>query len=338
MRGTGAAEATGSGVGERPPRRAAPYRVAVAQPTNELAQPAAAGPEAAAACWVCGDETRPRPRAGLPFRECATCGFGMLEGVEERDDYWRAHGGDPSDASHDASPAEDPLGYWSVARASYFDGALDLLEASLPPSRRRLLDVGGGAGFFAERALRRGWDAYSLDVSPTARDLAARRLGGERAWLALEGGRVGTFDAVTLWCVIAHTATPRSVLGEAAAALAPGGVLWATTPNFDFQRLLYARLKPLLVRRPFDFGAPDHIGHFTPAALYRLVAAAGLNDPRLHFRGVTEACLFTGYSRSRALVRAKSAWNRAAMAAARRGLPNLMSELQVTARKPSGHA
>jgi hypothetical protein len=44
---------------------------------------------------------------------------------------------------------------------------------------RRLLDIGGGLGFFAGRALEHGWDAYTLDISPAIVERAPRprRLG-----------------------------------------------------------------------------------------------------------------------------------------------------------------
>jgi 2-polyprenyl-3-methyl-5-hydroxy-6-metoxy-1,4-benzoquinol methylase len=260
----------------------------------------------------------------------------MLEGVEEREDYWESHAshdgcGELTDALGESAGGE--LDYWSRARRSYFDAALDLLEGGEPPEGRRILDIGGGPAFFAERALDRGWDCYSLDVSPSARQLAARRIGEERAWLVRDERLDGSFDVVTLWCVIAHTSHPRALVEEAAAALRPRGRVWITTPNFAFQRTLYAKLRPVLVGKSFDFGAPDHMGHFGVKALNRLLELTRFEDARVHFQAVTDVCLFTGYSRSRRLVRAKHLWNRVAMAAARIGLPNLMSELQVTARK-----
>jgi hypothetical protein len=75
------------------------------------------------------------------------------------------------------------------------------------------------------------------------------------------------------------------------------------------------------------------MGHFTTRALNRLLEETGFGAARVHFQGVTDVCLFTGYSHSSALVRAKRLWNYAAIAAVRAGLPNLMSELQVTARR-----
>ena len=112
----------------------------------------------------------------------------------------------------------------------------------------------------------------------------------------------------------------------------PGGVVWLTTPNFTFQKL-YSYLYRLR-RTRLDFAAHDHVGHFTPAAVRRLLELEGFVDVRFHFRGITETCVVASTSPSRTLVAAKRAWNRAAFRLASRGLPNLVSELQVTARRP----
>ena len=271
-------------------------------------------------CVVCGTPYVPRSYAGTAFLECVTCGHGLLADRSRRGDYWA-----DQSASH---PDEE---YWSEAKQSYFDSALDLLGRAT--RGRRLVDVGGGVGFFTERALARGWDAYSLDISPSVTALAARRVGAERAWSAFDDEHAGSFDAVSLWCVIAHTTEPSELARLAARALRPGGVVWLTTPNFSFQKP-YAALRARL-GRPLDFAADDHVGHFTASAVETLLVRAGFANVSFHFRGITEMCVVTG-GYNRPLVVAKRNWNRLAFAAHRAGLPNHTSELQVTAvRRPS---
>jgi 2-polyprenyl-3-methyl-5-hydroxy-6-metoxy-1,4-benzoquinol methylase len=187
-----------------------------------------------------------RRHAGTAFIECRSCGYGVLESVTSVVDYW--------------TPDEDATTYWTAAKRRYFDSALELLSGLAPG--RRLLDFGGGIGYFTERALAAGWDAVSLDVSETATARAAERLGAGRAWSSLPDEEAGSFDAVTLWCVVAHTTDPGSLLAAARSALRPGGVVWATTPNFAFQKP-YAGLSALAGRK-LDFAAHDHVGHFSP--------------------------------------------------------------------------
>jgi SAM-dependent methyltransferase len=194
---------------------------------------------------------------------------------------------------------------------------------------RRLLDLGGGVGFFTQMALEKGWDAATLDVSPSVAQRAAARVGEDRSLTEVPDARQGTFDAVTMWCVIAHTRNPEALIRTARDALAPDGVLWVTTPNFSFQKPYAAARKRL--GRELDFGRDDHVGHFTPRALREMLSQAGLVDVQFHFRGITERCV-AAESGNRALIEGKRWWNRLAAGMLRFGF-NPMSELQVTARR-----
>jgi SAM-dependent methyltransferase len=194
---------------------------------------------------------------------------------------------------------------------------------------RRLLDLGGGVGFFTERALEQGWDASTLDISPRIAERAAVRVGADRSLTEVPAASQGSFDVVTMWCVVAHTRDPEHLIETARTALAPKGVLWLTTPNSSFQKP-YASVRKSL-RRELDFGRDDHVGHFTPEALERILSKGEFADTKFHFRGITETCVAAG-SHSRPLVGGKRWWNRLASWLLRFHV-NVMSELQVTARR-----
>jgi 2-polyprenyl-3-methyl-5-hydroxy-6-metoxy-1,4-benzoquinol methylase len=220
-----------------------------------------------ARCRVCDGENKPDRLLGWRLERCASCGYVQVLNAEGRGEYWVD--GESADAS----------AYWVGAKKRYFIGALELLEASVPG--RRLLDIGGGVGFFSQLAIERTWDAYSLDLSPAATRLAAERLGAARAWRTFPHEQAGSFDAVTLWCVVAHTRQPRELIGLAANALKPGGIVWLTTPNFRFQRPV-ARLRSLL-GQPMDFGREDHLGQFEQRSLEALTSGGGFGGARVHF-------------------------------------------------------
>jgi 2-polyprenyl-3-methyl-5-hydroxy-6-metoxy-1,4-benzoquinol methylase len=248
------------------------------------------------------------------FSECTRCGYALVEGGAEAR-YW---------------DEAEPTPYWSTAKSDYFTEALDLL-ASLSGGSGRLLDLGGGIGFFADLALERGWDATSFDIDERATAHAASRLGPDRAWSVLPEDAEGTFDAVTIWCVVAHTLNPHLLLDSARKALRPGGVVWITTPNFAFQKK-YGAIR-LRAGKPLPFLTDDHLGQFTPTALRELVGRHAFTDPTYHYVGITEQCSLN-MGASTPLLRGKRAWNAAALTAMRAGLPNLTSELQLTARLP----
>ena len=229
-------------------------------------------------CYVCGTTTRARPVGGSMMLVCPECGFGCMHAGVQTPDYW-----DRSDGS--GSGVAGP--YWTEARHGLFRGALSLLESTA--GKGRILDLGGGVGHFAEVALSAGWDAYSLDVSDVAVAAAADRIGEARSLSTVPSNLVGTCDAVTLWCVIAHLEDPRTVLSDAVHALKPGGQLFLTTPNFRFQLGYAAALARL--GRPIDFSAHDHLLHFSAEALDRTLKAVGVTNWRLAFVGVTEECV-----------------------------------------------
>ena len=247
---------------------------------------------------------------------CSRCGFGRTLAGAANADYW-----DGPDGCGDVDHR-----YWTEARTAIFEGALELLGAN--GSKGTILDIGGGVGMFAELALARGWDAYSVDVSGVAVAAAAERIGPARSLAAVPEEMRGRCDAVTLWCVVAHTVDPRAVLAEAVGALRPGGHLFLTTPNFRFQ-IGYATALAAL-GRPLDF--TGHVVHFTLDALDRTLDAVGLADLRPVFVGVTEYCVVDPRL-SRWVVPAKRAWNRYARLAAQAGLPYLGSDLQVVGTK-----
>ena len=268
-------------------------------------------------CLVCGAVPKIR-RVGISdFLVCPGCGLGRTSSAVQADDYW---------TRGDYEPAAVDDTYWTDARASVFGGALELLEAEV--GRGRILDLGGGVGHFAELALGRGWDAYSVDVSQVAVTAAAERIGQVRSLASISDDLTGTCDAVTLWCVVAHLSDPRPLLADAARALRPGGRLFLTTPNFRFQ-VRYAQLLAR-VGRPIDFTAHDHLLHFTADSLGRMLCTAGLPTQRTVYVGVTEECV-ADPRLSRFAVPGKRLWNQTALRLTRAGVPYLGSEFQVLA-------
>jgi ubiquinone/menaquinone biosynthesis C-methylase UbiE len=272
---------------------------------------------AAHSCLICRT-TRMRPAiyAGAAFLLCPRCGFASLVADRKRVDYWE----DPAEAAAQSS-------FWISGRQKYFRSALALL-ATLAPGRR-LLDIGGGIGYFAEAAISEGWDACTVDISPIATKLAIDRLGDHHVVEQLADISDGSFDMVTMWCVLAHVDDPWRLLGEVRRVLKPAGVLWATTPNFRFQAR-YAQLRQAL-RRPLDFARQDHYLHFTERSLAQLLQSSWFESVQFHNVGIMERCLLF-QQQLPVFAPLKQTWNRLASGAHTLGLPSYTSELQVTAR------
>ena len=243
-------------------------------------------------CYACGGTTA-RRRIGIASLDvCRGCGFGRLADGTGSADYWER----TENPEHELAER-----YWQ-ARLGVF--------------------------LRAAAALEQGWDAFSADVSERAAGVAASRLGAGRSLTTVPRSLEGTCDLVTLWCVIAHVPDPRQVVADALRLLRPGGRLLLSTPNFVFQAK-FARIAARL-GRPVDFAASDHLLQFTPAALEKVMAAAGATSLEFVHWGSTEDCLFERRL-ARLLVPAKRLWNRGAWGLTRLGAPPWGSELQVEA-------
>src|SRR4051794_24235555 len=127
----------------------------------------------------------------------------------------------------------------------------------------RLLDYGCGSGWYAARMKQLGWRVTAMDFNDSSlADVAARyRLPVIAGTLPHPKVKPGSFDAITMGCVLEHLPDPHQVMEAAAEALAPGGLLVIVVPcigSLGFRA----------------FGAdwpgldlPRHLLHFDPATL-----------------------------------------------------------------------
>ncbi len=138
-------------------------------------------------------------------------------------------------------------------------------------SQGRLLDVGTGIGTLMEVATKEGFHVSGVEFSPWASSYARTDKGLDVFTGTIEeaGFREETFDVVVLNHVLEHLDQPRETLREVRRILKRDGVLVIGVPNIEsiMARLLGAgwySLKP-----------GEHVWHFSPATLCRLVREAG---------------------------------------------------------------
>jgi SAM-dependent methyltransferase len=131
-----------------------------------------------------------------------------------------------------------------------------------------LLDVGCATGAFLAQARARGWTPYGVEISPWARAAAERRVGVSVVPALADLPPGARFDVVTLHHVLEHVHEPIAFLAD---EIRPrvGRRLLVEVPNFDSlaSRRHGARWRDL---RP-----DQHVFHYTPATLPRLLAQAG---------------------------------------------------------------
>lgn len=135
-------------------------------------------------------------------------------------------------------------------------------DASLAP-QGRLLDIGCGNGAFL-RAFSRsmpGWTLTGTELSDGTRDIVESIPGVEGFYTGPLDAVPGTFDLISLVHVLEHISHPLQFLPAVTRKLKPGGVLFVEVPDAE--------------SNPFDLLIADHISHFTPSAVARLLTTAG---------------------------------------------------------------
>lgn len=233
-------------------------------------------------CLFCGiHEEKLRFHDG-PFRvvECGRCGHVYVNPRLPRERLYEMY-------------QED---YWTSDRAKDFGYTqyLDEKDLYLRTYRRRstllapyraepgrILDVGCAAGFFLAVMKEQGWDTTGVEISAPMVDYARQELGLEsvhRGDLLTVDLPPRSFDVITLWDVVEHMEEPGTHLRRARQLLLPGGFLVIETQNV-------AALFPRLVGRRWQhYKHEEHLHHFHPESLGRLLAGAGFevieNTPR----------------------------------------------------------
>ncbi len=186
--------------------------------------------------------------------------------------------------------AELPRERWLyyAFQARRYGAIVDALAPLGPWPSRRVLDLGGGVGSLAVLLKARLGGRYDLaDFSaPSAAHAAALRRAGVESSYSVDlrsrpalSSVPGGYDAILLVEVLEHLlVNPLTLFREVWEHLAPGGLLFVTTPN---QARLRNRLRLLAgrsIKEPgrypwVDKGVYGHVIEFTLDELDRLAAA-----------------------------------------------------------------
>lgn len=218
-------------------------------------------------CGCCGAR-RARPFGeieGVGLLRCGQCGTVRFEAVAPPDVIY-------SDGYHTGSgdygwnyADQDELG----CRTALADETLAWIERRRSPGR--LIDVGGGLGYFAATAARHGWDAELLEPVSEAVDHARQEFGLRATLGTVEElkNRPNEFDLICFLHCIEHIPPARETLAMAGEALAPRGLLFIEVPNLGS---LSRRMEG---QSWYGWRAGEHAYVFSRRSLVGLVRRAG---------------------------------------------------------------
>ncbi len=168
----------------------------------------------------------------------------------------------------------------AAARERTFARSLALIETHAP-ARGHLLDVGTAGGSFMHVAATRGWRVSGCEPNLWLCEWGKRHYG-----LDIQPGTLldhahpdRSFDVVTVWDVLEHTADPKRFLEECHRVLKPGGLLVVNYPDIG------SWIARLMGRR-WVFLISVHLYYFTRRTLRDLLGRVGFDvlDVRPHFQ------------------------------------------------------
>jgi 2-polyprenyl-6-hydroxyphenyl methylase / 3-demethylubiquinone-9 3-methyltransferase len=154
-----------------------------------------------------------------------------------------------------------------------------------------LIDIGCGAGIFAEPLARLGAEVVGVDPSPTSIDVARRHADETGARVAYRVATVEQlpaeerrFDVVSAMEVIEHVRDPKAFVASAASLVKPGGLFLASTLNRTLRSFAFAIIGAEYILRWLEPGTHRWEQFVTPIELTGFTRASGLS--RMSARGV----------------------------------------------------
>lgn len=147
-------------------------------------------------------------------------------------------------------------------------------------SSNQILEIGPGKGWFLEQAIKRGWEAWAVEVNIKAlsrlRKMGIQHILSESA----ESFKVPDrhFDVIRMWDVIEHLPSPMSALRLSQRALRNGGMIRLSTTNF-------ASLSRMVNGPEWVYlNGADHITLFEPKTIFSALKQAGFSQIKIRTR------------------------------------------------------
>ena len=194
-------------------------------------------------CKICGSDDqhllyKGKDRLhGMPgdfgLYTCANCGVVTLcpqPSIEEIDKYY------PDDyISYPVPIEQEKSKFKRIDRQYGVYKRRNKVEKYTGKKSGKILDIGCATGVFLKEMQDHGWEAFGVEPSQYAADVAVTQLGLNvfNGYLDQVQFDDNFFDVITLWDVFEHLPDPVATLKIIKGKLRPGGNLVITMPNTD---------------------------------------------------------------------------------------------------------
>jgi SAM-dependent methyltransferase len=138
----------------------------------------------------------------------------------------------------------------------------------LPVKNQTLLDIGAGAGIFAEVAAENGWNVTAIDPALEIGNIKNNPMLKKIKGTMKEIPKGDLFDIVTLWDVIEHTTDPIELISNAKQKIQGNGWLVIETGNYKGADRVNGGMSHWMYQH-------DHRWYFSPESIRNLLKDAG---------------------------------------------------------------
>jgi len=179
---------------------------------------------------------------------------------------------------------------------------LEWINALVPLTGKRVLDVGCGGGILSEAIAKKGANVQGIDLSEKAlkvAELHSLESGVQVSYEliaaeALAAREAGQYDVVTCMEMLEHVPDPSAIVQACATLVKPGGRLFFSTLNRNPKSYLFAIIGAEYMLRLLPRGTHDYAKFIKPAELSQFARNANLEVQAL--KGMTYNPLTKIYS------------------------------------------
>lgn len=222
------------------------------------------------ACPVCGSTEREHmiSRYALEIYRCKGCTHRYLNPRVKFDEACRIYADDKTSADIYTQPMQI-----EVDEIKYQYG-LDLVEQLGLPSKKKIMDIGCGAGVYLRMAERNKWEqCIGIDINERYDAMYKDAPGVQyicSTFESMDTSKLGdNYDCIAMWSVLEHLYDLHGIVESVKKLLAKNGLFFILVPNVE-------SLATRLMRERSPTFNWKHVSHFSLKSLSTLMEKHGL--------------------------------------------------------------